>query len=45
MQSEDKIPSGYQFHTLAMKDKFMEGWNPKYNLEKGIQEYKEYLQK
>jgi ADP-L-glycero-D-manno-heptose 6-epimerase len=42
---EDKIPSGYQFHTLAMKDKFMEGWNPKYNLEKGIQEYKEYLQK
>ena len=40
---EDKIPENYQFFTEANKDKFMEGWVPKYDLEKGLDEYKALL--
>ena len=42
---EDMIPKGYQFHTLADKDKFMHGWQPQYNLERGIIEYRAFLQR
>ncbi len=41
--SEDKIPQGYQFYTCSNLDKWMKGWKPKYNLEKGLEEYKNYL--
>jgi ADP-L-glycero-D-manno-heptose 6-epimerase len=39
------IPKGYQFYTCSDKNKWMKGWNPNYNLEKGLLEYKEYLLK
>lgn len=42
---EESIPSGYQFYTCSSKDKWMKGWTPKYTLEEGISEYKEYLKK
>ena len=42
-KDEIEIPKGYQFYTKANSDNFMEGWKPKYNLEKGIKKYKEYL--
>ena len=38
------IPKGYQFFTKANKNEFMDGWEPIYNLEKGLEEYKEYLE-
>jgi len=38
-----KIPKGYQFYTCADPYKFMDGWAPRYPLEKGIKLYKEYL--
>jgi len=40
---ESKIPIGYQFYTCSSRDKWMKGWEPEYNLEKGLLEYKEYL--
>jgi ADP-L-glycero-D-manno-heptose 6-epimerase len=40
---ESQIPNGYQFNTLSLKEKWMPGWTPKFNLEKGIQKYKKYL--
>jgi ADP-L-glycero-D-manno-heptose 6-epimerase len=40
---EDKIPKGYQFYTCSDKKFWMKGWYPKYNLEKGLMEYKNYL--
>lgn len=42
---EDKIPEGYQFYTCSDSKKWMPGWSPKYNLERGIGEYKNYLLK
>jgi ADP-L-glycero-D-manno-heptose 6-epimerase len=41
--SEDKIPKGYQFYTKSDKEKWMKGWEPKFNLETGITKYKNYL--
>lgn len=41
--SEDIIPKGYQFYTCSMKDSWMSGWEPSYNLEKGLTHYLEYL--
>ena len=41
--SEDKIPKGYQFYTCSNKNNWMKNWEPKYNLERGLVEYKEYL--
>ena len=42
-KDEKEIPEGYQFFTEAKKTSFMKGWKPKYNLEKGIKDYKKYL--
>jgi len=41
---ESSIPKGYQFYTCSNKAKWMTNWYPKYNLEKGLSEYKVYLQ-
>jgi len=41
--SEDKIPNWYQFYTKSDESKWLSSWKPKYNLEKGIKKYKEYL--
>lgn len=41
--NEDKIPSWYQFFTQANKEKFIPGWQPKYNILEGTKKYKEYL--
>jgi len=40
---EDMIPKGYQFCTKSESKNWMEGWLPDYNLEKGLNEYKNYL--
>jgi len=40
---ENIIPKGYQFYTCSNKDKWMPGWNPKYDLERGLTNYMEYL--
>jgi ADP-L-glycero-D-manno-heptose 6-epimerase len=40
---EKMIPEGYQFFTCSNKDKWMTGWKPEYNLEKGMNDYKSYL--
>jgi ADP-L-glycero-D-manno-heptose 6-epimerase len=40
---EKMIPMGYQFYTCSDKNKFLKGWQPNYNLEKGLKEYKNYL--
>tara|TARA_Y100000310_G_scaffold345619_1_gene467386 strand:+ start:4226 stop:5041 length:816 start_codon:yes stop_codon:yes gene_type:complete len=37
------MPRGYQFHTCAKKKKWLNGWKPKFSLEDGIADYKEYL--
>lgn len=39
----DKIPIGYQFYTCSDKKKWLSDWKPKYNLEKGLEDYKNYL--
>ena len=41
--SAQDIPKGYQFFTCGNKNKWLPGWQPKYNLSKGIEKYKEYL--
>lgn len=41
--SEDMIPGSYQFYTQSDKSKWLPNWEPKYNLEKGVKKYKEYL--
>ena len=40
---ENQIPKGYQFYTCSQKTKWMKGWKPKYDLEKGLKEYSDYL--
>lgn len=40
---ESTIPQGYQFYTCSDKNKWMKNWKPEYNLEKGISDYKKYL--
>lgn len=40
---EEKIPKGYQFYTCSDRKKFMSGWNPKYNIDSGLEDYKKYL--
>ena len=42
--SDNAIPPWYQFYTCADKNKFLPNWKPEYNLEKGIKEYKKYLE-
>lgn len=41
---ESMIPEGYQFYTCSNKKKWMENWEPFWSLEKGIKDYKKYLQ-
>ena len=41
--SQSEIPNGYQFQTLSLENKWMPGWKPKFNLKKGLKEYKKYL--
>lgn len=43
--SESDIPYGYQFKTLANEKLFLPNWRPKYNIELGLNEYKNYLEK
>lgn len=38
------IPSWYQFNTCASKVRFLPNWKPKFNLERGMSEYKKYLE-
>ena len=40
---EELIPNGYQFYTCSDKTKWMNGWEPKWMLEEGINDYLEYL--
>ena len=40
---EDKVPIGYQFYTKSNKNKWMNNWEPKFNLELGLQDYIEKL--
>lgn len=41
--SENEIPTGYQFFTQSNKEKWMNGWEPLYDIEAGLIEYKNYL--
>ena len=41
--SEDKIPGWYQFYTKADDKNWLHNWEPKYNLEKGTEDYMKYL--
>jgi len=43
--TEDKIPKGYQFFTCSDKKRWLTGWVPLFDLEKGIKKYKKYLEK
>ena len=43
-RDKQDIPKGYQFYTKANKNEFMDGWEPIYNLEKGLTEYRKYLE-
>lgn len=40
---EDDIPKGYQFYTKSQSKNWMPNWSPKYNLERGLSEYKSHL--
>ena len=43
---EDKlIPNGYQFYTCSNKRKWMKGWESKWTLEEGLEDYLTYLNK
>lgn len=39
----ESIPDSYQFNTCSKKEKWMNGWEPEYSLERGIKKYKKYL--
>ena len=41
--NKDAIPKGYQFYTKADSSKFLPGWEPRYDLEAGLESYKVYL--
>ena len=41
--NENEIPDGYQFYTKSDSSKWMEGWTPEFNLERGLNDYKKYL--
>jgi ADP-L-glycero-D-manno-heptose 6-epimerase len=40
---ENEIPKGYQFHTQSTPLNWMSDWKPIYNLEKGLKEYKKWI--
>ena len=37
------IPEGYQFHTKSNSENWMVGWQPQYNLERGLSDYIPFL--
>lgn len=39
------IPHGYQFYTRGTSRKWMPNWVPTYSLEKGVLEYRDYLER
>ena len=41
--SEEDIPKGYQFFTKSDKNKWMMGWEPIFKINKGLIDYKNYL--
>lgn len=41
--SEDMIPTGYQFFTKSLRSRWMWGWSPEFNLERGLNDYKSCL--
>jgi len=42
-RAESEIPDWYQYYTQSDKKNWLPGWEPKYNLEFGIKDYKEWL--
>lgn len=36
---EESIPDGYQFFTMSNNKRWMPGWSPEWNLEKGLSDY------
>jgi ADP-L-glycero-D-manno-heptose 6-epimerase len=42
---ENMIPHGYQFYTQSSNKLWMKGWTPEFNLERGMNEYKNFLEK
>ena len=41
--TEDVIPQGYQFNTRSNPSSWMFGWEPEYDLDKGLKDYLGYL--
>ncbi len=41
--NEEDIPKGYQFYTKSSPANWMFGWDPQYNLERGLLDFKKYL--
>jgi nucleoside-diphosphate-sugar epimerase len=41
--NEKDIPKGYQFHTKSNSVNWMVGWEPQYNLERGLENYINFL--
>jgi len=39
----DRIPEGYQFYTRSDKNKWMDGWKPKFDVKVGVEQYKTHL--
>tara|TARA_Y100000310_G_scaffold335255_1_gene416816 strand:+ start:3981 stop:4778 length:798 start_codon:yes stop_codon:yes gene_type:complete len=42
---EGRTPPHYQMHTCAKKENWLKNWEPKYMLEAGLKEYKEWFKK
>jgi len=42
--NKNMIPKGYQFNTKSDSKLWLPGWKPEYNLERGLLEYKKYLE-
>jgi ADP-L-glycero-D-manno-heptose 6-epimerase len=40
---DDFLPKGYQKYTSANEERFLPGWKPKYDLEKGLKKYQDYF--
>lgn len=40
---ESEIPKGYQFYTKSDCTKWIKGWKPRFNLERGLSVYKRHL--
>jgi hypothetical protein len=42
---ESLIPDGYQFFTQSKSEFWMKGWKPEFDIKKGLEDYKKYLDK